>query len=100
MLSVTPTQNPAKEHTTFVIQHDRPGDNVDVLLKVLSTDGREVWSTKTTDNTVSGVCMVDWNLSDANGAKLSSGIYMVYVMIEDAQGVGQTASTKLIIVRN
>lgn len=100
VLSVTPTQNPAKEHTTFVIQHDRPGDNVDVLLKVLSTDGREVWSTKTTDNTVSGVCMVDWNLSDANGAKLSSGIYMVYVMIEDAQGVGQTASTKLIIVRN
>lgn len=100
VLSVTPTENPAKENTIFVIEHDRPGDNVSMIIKVISTDGREIWSTKTTDSSGLGVCMVDWNLTDTKGAIVSPGIYMVYVMLEDEKGISHTATNKLIIVRN
>lgn len=100
VLSVTPTENPATEKTTFVVEHDRPGDNVSVQLKVVSTDGRVVWTTEKTDNSGSGVCMVDWNLTDTNGAIASPGIYLVYVMLKDANGISHTAVNKLIIVRN
>ena len=82
------------------MEHDRPGDNVSVQLKVVSTDGRVVWTTEKTDNSGSGVCMVDWNLTDTNGAIASPGIYLVYVMLKDANGISHTAVNKLIIVRN
>ena len=100
VLTVTPTENPAVERTTFVVEHDRPGDNVSVLLKVVSTDGRQVWSKSVTDSSMSGICMVDWNLSDSNGALVSPGIYLVHVVLEDADGATHTAVNKLIIVRN
>jgi flagellar hook assembly protein FlgD len=91
-------ENPASESTTFVVEHDRPAENVSVTLKVVSTDGREVWSTSAEDTSRSGICLVNWNLADTKGSKVSPGLYLVYAILEDENGAQRKAVNKLIIV--
>lgn len=98
VLSVTPMENPASESTTFVVEHDRPAENVSVTLKVVSTDGKEVWGTSAEDASRSGICLVNWNLADTKGSKVSPGLYLVYAILEDENGAQRKAVNKLIIV--
>ena len=95
--SVDVTESPARESTTFVITHDRPGQDTRVTVQVFSSDGTPQWVGQATDTAASGVTMIRWNLHGSAGHRMQPGLYFVKATVESGHGSGQ-ASCKLVIV--
>ena len=91
------TESPARESTTFIITHDRPGPDTKVTVRVFSSDGTAQWIGSSTDSSVSGVTMIRWNLHGSSGHRMQPGLYFVNATVESGQGSGK-ASCKLVIV--
>ena len=97
--TVETTSNPARESTTFVVTHDRPGQEAEVTVRVFNTGGVLVWTGSTTRTSDSGVSMIQWNLCSSSGQRLQPGIYIVKAEVKnpgesDSKGV---VNGKLII---
>ena len=95
--TVDVTASPARERTSFVITHDRPGTDTSVTIQVASSDGTVQWVTTCRDNTGSGVTVVDWNLSGSSGHRMQPGLYIVRATVNNA-GAASSASCKMVIV--
>lgn len=97
--TVEATLNPARETTTFVVNHDRPGQNAEVTVRVYSTGGVLVWTGITTVTSDSGVSMINWDLCSSSGQRLQPGLYLISAQVktpgEDA-GMG-VVNGKLVI---
>ena len=91
--TVDVTESPARESTTFVITHDRPGQDTRVTVQVFSSDGTPQWVGQSTDSSASGVTLIRWNLHGSAGHRMQPGLYFV----KATMGSGQ-ASCKLVIV--
>lgn len=89
--------NPAREKTTFVVQHDRGGDDPDITLQVYSTSGQLLWSTVQKSGTAANHLLLDWNLTDSQGRRLPAGLYLVNATVGSALGGSGSAREKLII---
>ena len=95
--SVDVTESPARESTTFVITHDRPGQDTHVTVQVFSSDGTAQWVGSSSDSSASGVTLINWNLHGSAGHRMPPGLYFVRATVESGQGSGQ-ATCKLVIV--
>lgn len=91
------TESPARESTTFVITHDRPGQNANVNIQVTDMNGTLQWTHSETDNTNTGVTLITWNLHGNSGHRMQPGLYLVRATIGSGEGKSQ-ASCKLVIV--
>lgn len=92
------TASPARENTAFVITHDRPGQNANVTVQVLSSDGMMQWTTTQKDESGSGVTVVDWNLHGNSGHRMQPGLYIVRAIVGTDGGGSSTATCKMVIV--
>ncbi|MBO4499760.1 MAG: type IX secretion system sortase PorU [Bacteroidaceae bacterium] len=97
ILSADVTENPAKETTSFVIRHNRPGSIESVTVQVYDTKGRLLWTGRTGDSS-NGMCIMDWNLCGDNGQRLSSGLYLYKVTVSDTGGGCSSGMNKLIVL--
>ena len=95
--TVDVTESPARESTTFVIMHDRPGRDTKVTVQVFSSDGTPQWTGSATDALASGVITLRWNLHGSAGHRMQPGLYFVRATVESSGGQG-LASCKLVIV--
>jgi hypothetical protein len=95
--TVDVTESPARESTTFVITHDRPGRDTKVTVQVFSSDGTPQWTGSATDASASGVITLRWNLHGSAGHRMQPGLYFVRATVESSGGQG-LASCKLVIV--
>ena len=99
ILDVTTTHSPAREHTTFVLTHDRPETEVTVKLEVYDFSGRILWNhseqVATTDNSYS----TGWNLCTASGQPLGTGVYLYRATVTSASGTSASRVRKLTILR-
>ena len=95
--SVDVTESPARESTAFVITHDRPGQDTKVTVQVFSSDGTAQWIGSSTESTVSGVTVIQWNLHGSSGHRMQPGLYFVKATVSSGEGSGW-ASCKLVIV--
>ena len=90
------TKNPASEHTSFVITHDRVGSKLSVTLDVFDLSGRQLWqhteSGVPSDNTYT----IDWNLQMSGGARLQTGVYLCRFQLDG----GSSKTVKLIVLGN
>ena len=90
------TKNPASEHTSFVITHDRVGSKLSVTLDVFDLSGRQLWqhteSGVPSDNTYT----IDWNLQMSGGARLQTGVYLCRFQLDG----GASKTVKLIVLSN
>ncbi|MCR5269393.1 MAG: type IX secretion system sortase PorU [Prevotella sp.] len=97
--SVMCTKNPATTSTSFIINHDRTGSNMDVVVEVFDMSGRQLWthseSGVSTDNTYT----VNWNLTVEGGSKLQTGVYLYRVLIASDGSRKASQANKLIILR-
>ncbi len=91
------TQNPARTSTTFIITHDRAGSDIDVIIDVMDTAGRILWSYTGQNTAESGTSTVDWNLTDNSGRELQTGIYLYRARIA-CDGSKYTSKTKKLII--
>ncbi|MBR6370421.1 MAG: type IX secretion system sortase PorU [Bacteroidaceae bacterium] len=97
--TVEATSNPARENTTFVVTHDRPGQNAEITVRVFSTRGVMVWTGCTTQTSESGVSMISWDLCSSSGQRLQPGLYIISAEVKtpvEAESKG-VVNGKLII---
>ena len=96
--SIDVTASPARESTSFVITHDRPGQNASVTIQVSSSDGMLQWTNTVRDESGSGVTVVDWNLHGNSGHRMQPGLYIVRAVVGTDGGGSASATCKLVIV--
>jgi hypothetical protein len=94
---VSCTRNPASSSTTFIINHNRAGSEIDVELDIYDTSGRLLWkhteSSVATDNTYT----VDWDLTVDGGRRLQTGVYLYRVTVS-CEGSKHVSEARKIIV--
>ena len=98
--SISVSNNPAKEHTTFYFYYDRPGSTCTFTIEVFDFTGRLLWTH--TENGVSntGIYAVPWNLTTGGGMPLHTGVYLYRATISCEGSEEATKAQKLIISRN
>ena len=99
ILDITTTHSPAREHTTFVLTHDRPETEVTIKIEVFDLSGRILWEhfeqASTPDNNYS----VGWNLCTESGQSLGTGVYLYRATVSSASGTSASRVRKLTILR-
>lgn len=93
------TENPAKTSTTFIVSHDRRESNMDVVIELFDTSGRQLWRHAESGIPTSDTYTMTWNLSVDGGRPLGTGVYLYRVKVA-SEGSSYTSKTrKLIVVR-
>ena len=98
--SVTATRNPATTSTTFVINHDRTGSQMDVELDIYDTSGRLLWRHRENGVSTDAAYTIDWDLCVDGGRRLQTGVYLYRVAISSDGSSQASQSKKLIILSN
>ncbi len=97
--SVDVSKNPASTSTTFIISHSLAGCNVNVTIDVFDMSGRQLW-TSSESGTQAGSYTVNWDLTQSNGQKLQTGVYLYRIrMSADGSSVASKAK-KLVVINN
>ena len=99
LYSVSCTNNPATTSTTFIINHDRTGSNMDVEIDVFDVSGRQLWIHNETGVSTDGAYTVDWDLTIDGGRRLQTGVYLYRVRVA-CDGRAQVSKAKKLIVIN
>lgn len=95
--SISCSDNPAKTGTTFIVNHDRGGSNVDVRIEVLDVSGRLLWAHNETGVSETSTYTYKWDLCTDGGGKLQSGVYLYRVRLS-SDGSSEVSKAKKIIV--
>jgi hypothetical protein len=92
--------NPFNETTSFYFEHNHQNGDLDVEIEIFNMRGQLV---KTINKTLfSGGFStepIEWNGSNNYGNKLTSGIYIYKVNIQNTQGYSVTKSERLVIMK-
>ena len=97
LASISCTNNPAKTNTTFIVNHDRGGSNVDVLIEVFDMSGRILWSHNESGVSATNTYTYTWDLCTDSGGRLQTGVYLYRVRLS-SDGSGQVSKAKKLIV--
>lgn len=98
--NVNVTNNPASTTTTFIVQHNFAGSNVDVVIDVFDMSGRILWQSATSGVSTGNTYTVDWDLTTNDGARLSTGVYLYRVRIASNGSKKASKAKKLIVLSN
>ena len=97
--SVICTKNPAVTSTQFIINHDRIGSEMNVVLEIFDTSGRKLWEKSETGVSTDQSYTIDWDLTTASGSQLQTGVYLYRVNISCNGSSKASQSKKLIVIR-
>lgn len=91
--------NPFTTRTTFMFEHNRPGDNLQVLIRIYSVSGKIVKTIQRTINNEGNRSFdIEWDGRDDYGAKIGRGVYIYQLEVKDSNGKKQTALQKLVLL--
>ncbi|MGB0431190.1 MAG: T9SS type A sorting domain-containing protein, partial [Bacteroidia bacterium] len=91
--------NPFTTSTTFWLNHNRPGDILDVHIQVFSVSGKLVKSLKTSQVSDGSIFNeITWDGRDDFGNKIGKGVYIYKVMVKSSDGLKAEAMEKLVIL--
>jgi hypothetical protein len=97
LYSVSCTENPASTTTTFIVNHDYTGSNLDVDIDIFDISGRHLWTYSDTGVASTGTYTTDWNLTIDGGVRLQTGVYLYRVRIS-ADGSSKVSKAKKLII--
>lgn len=100
LFSVDCTNNPARTTTTFIINHDRVGGQVDVEIDVFDMSGRQLWKHQERGVSTNDAYTVDWDLIVDSGARLQTGVYLYRVSLSSEGSQKVNKAKKLIVIGN
>ena len=100
LLSVSCTDNPATTSTTFIISHDRAGNNLDVAIDVMDMSGRLLWTHEESGVSTGSAYTVDWDLTVDGGSRLGTGVYLYRVRMSSDGSPQTSKAKKLVIIGN
>lgn len=98
--SVDVSTNPASTSTTFIVSHDMNGSNMDVVIDVFDTSGRLLWTHSESGVSTNGTYTVDWDLTQANGGRLQTGVYLYRVRLASDGSAEASKAKKLVVISN
>ena len=98
--TVMATKNPATTSTTFIVNHDRTGSAMDVVLDIFDASGRLLWQKRETGVPTDQTYTIDWDLTTSGGRRLSTGVYLYRVRISSDGSDEASKAKKLIILSN
>ena len=91
--------NPFTTHTTFWFEHNRPGEELSVLVQILTVSGKLVKSIRRTINDAGNRSSeIDWDGRDDYGAKIGRGVYIYRLRVRGTDGNVAEAMQKLYIL--
>jgi hypothetical protein len=96
LFGVSLSNNPATTTTTFIVNHDRTGSDMDVEIEVFDMSGRILWRHSETAIPTSSVYTVTWDLCTDGGYRLHTGVYLYRVKIASEGSSKVSKSHKLI----
>lgn len=97
LFDVGVTANPAKTSTTFIVSHDRAETNMNVVIELFDTSGRQIWRHMENGVSTTGTYTVKWDLTVDGGRPLHTGIYLYRVRIS-TDGSSYVSKTRKLIV--
>ncbi len=98
LTSIKCTNNPAKTSTTFIVNHDRGGSSVDVLIEVFDMSGRLLWTHDESGVVDTNTYTYSWDLCTDGGGKLQTGVYLYRVRLSSDGSAEVSKAKKLIIL--
>ena len=98
LLSIMCSKSPARESTTFILSHDRPGSELDVRIAVCDFAGSELWVHTEQGISAGSYYYVDWDLCSNGGQRLSPGIYLYRASITSGGSKESTKTEKIVIL--
>lgn len=98
LFSVICTQSPARESTTFVLSHNRPGSTLAVRMSVYDFSGRELWTHLEQGISEGQTYYVEWDLCSNGGQRLAPGVYLYRASIISDGSRESTKAQKIIIL--
>ncbi|MFN5333975.1 MAG: type IX secretion system sortase PorU [Bacteroidota bacterium] len=91
--------NPFTSRTTFMFEHNRPGDLLQVNVRIFSVAGNLV---RTIDQTINSKGTrsfeIQWDGTDHFGQKVGRGVYIYQINVKDSNGNKQSARQKLVLL--
>lgn len=100
LYSVGVTTNPAYSSTTFIINHDRTGSDMDIRIDLFDTSGRILWRYEESGVPTSSAYTIDWDLTTNTGSRLQTGVYLYRVYVSCESGNSASKTKKLIVINN
>lgn len=91
--------NPFTSKTTFMFEHNRPGDNLQVMIRIFSVSGKVVRSiSRTINNEGNRSFDIEWDGKDDYGQKTGRGVYIYQLEVKDSNGKKRSAIQKLVLL--
>lgn len=91
--------NPFTSKTTFWFEHNRPGEDLTLTIKVMTISGRVVKNLRKVINTEGNrSCDVEWDGTDDFGNKLARGVYIYTLSVKTSDGKSRVLLQKLAIL--
>ena len=100
IVDVYATNNPARERTTFVVEHNFCGADLDLAIDIMDTSGRLLWSTSESGTATTNTIAYKWDLCTDSGAKLNTGIYLYRIKLSSNGSSYASKAKKLLIINN
>ena len=100
ILNVSCTRNPATTTTTFIIEHDRCGSEVDVDIDIFDLSGRLLWSRSESGQSSTATYTIDWDLTVDSGQRLQTGVYLYRARLSSNGSSKASKAKKLIVIGN
>lgn len=91
--------NPFTSRTTFMFEHNRPGENLQVTLRIFTVAGKLVKSFyRTINNPGNRSFEIEWDGRDDFGQKAGRGVYLYQLDVKDQQGKSRSERQKLVLL--
>ncbi len=93
--------NPFTKSTSFKFSHNRAGENLNVILDIISPISGTVFNASfEIDNSPSEINLFDWNGESVTGDKLDAGIYIFRVTVRSIRDGAKKQDYKKLILIN
>jgi hypothetical protein len=97
--SISNYPNPVITGTRFCFTHKRPGEKLDVSIRIFTPQGQLIKSIDKTINSYGNrSCDIEWGGLDDQGRTAGRGIYIYNIQIRGADGAIANKSKKLIVM--
>nr|BCX00125.1 MAG: peptidase C25 [Bacteroidota bacterium] len=91
--------NPMRQQTRFIFEHNRPGDPLNVEIRIYTLSGRLVRVLRQEGIIASGTLLqIPWDGRDADGEPLARGVYLYRVRVQLADGSGQAEKVERLVI--
>ncbi len=93
--------NPVKDFTTFLIDHNQPGTELEVTIRIFDRQGMLVHQISTKyENSPSTINDTTWNGANGQGTPLKNGIYLYQVIVKSTtSGDINVENQKMILIK-